>query len=181
MWSFHTKCQPFFCIHLVHLGDQLLISSHWKCWPLDCWYINCKVSSMFYINRNITNLNKIAFDRCLVNTIIHYKGELIVWSFHTKCQPFFCIQLVHLGDQLLISSHWKCWPLDCWYINCKVSSMFYINRNITNLNKIAFDRCLVNTIIHYWRCLFFIIINIFRHLELKILAKNEVSILLVSL
>ena len=37
-----------------------------------------------------------------------------------------------------------------------------------NLIKCFFDRCLVNPIIQYWRCLFFIIVNIFCLLELEI-------------
>ena len=36
-----------------------------------------------------------------------------------------------------------------------------------HLKKGVFDRCLVNKIVHFWRCLVFTNINIFRHLKLR--------------
>ena len=39
--------------------------------------------------------------------------------------------------------------------NYTVLSMFYINRNIIEFDKIDFGGCLVYPILYYWRCLFF--------------------------
>ena len=59
--------------------------------------------------------------------------------------------------------------------------MFYINKNITKFDKIIFYRCLINPIFQYWRCLFFINMNIFRQLKLEIAlaipASSEIKIL----